>query len=73
MMESGTLQNALDAVEALGSEDQRVLVELVSRRLAEERRAEISTNASETLQAVRDGSASVGTVDDLRKDLSRDA
>ncbi len=72
-MESGTLQNALDAVDALGPEDQRFLVELVSRRLAEHRRAEISRNADETLQAVRDGSASVGTVDDLRKDLLGDA
>ena len=41
-MELTTLQKALDTVEALAAEDQRVLIELVSQRLAEERRMEIS-------------------------------
>jgi hypothetical protein len=63
------LQQALDAVEKLPAEDQETLVELVQRRLAEWRRAEIARNAAATLEAVREGRASYGSVEDLRRDL----
>jgi hypothetical protein len=72
-MESTPLQKALDTVDALAAEDQRVLIELVSRRLGEETRIEISRNAADTLEAVRAGRASIGTFEDLREDLLGDA
>ncbi len=67
------MQKALDAVDALAAQDQRVLIELVSQRLAEERRMEISRNAADTLEAVRDGRATIGTFEDMEKDLLGDA
>jgi hypothetical protein len=62
-------QQALDVVEQLSIEDQETLVEIVQRRLIEQRREEIAHNASVTLQAFREGRASYGTMDDLRRDL----
>jgi len=69
-MISTPFQQALDAVEKLPVEDQETLVEIIRQRLIEQRRAEIARNAQATLQAFREGRASYGTVDDLRRDLS---
>jgi len=62
-------QQALDIVERLPAQDQADLIEIVERRLIEQRRAEIAGNARTTLQAFREGRARYGTVDDLRRDL----
>jgi len=64
------LQQALDIVEELPTEDQETLIELIQHRLVERRRAEIAGNAVATLQAVRDGRACFGSVEDLERDLS---
>ena len=62
-------QQALDSIEQLPTEDQETLIEIVQRRLIEQRRAEIARNARATLQAFREGRARYGTIDDLRRDL----
>jgi hypothetical protein len=62
-------EQALEMIEQLPAEDQENLIEIVQRRLIEQRRAEIARNASATLQAFREGRARYGTVDDLRRDL----
>jgi len=63
-------QQALDVVEKLPPEDQEMLVDLIRRRLVEWRRAGIAPNAAITLQAVREGRARYGSVEDLKRDLS---
>ena len=67
------LQQALEAVESLPPDDQETLIDLVRHRLIERRRAEIARNAEETLQAVRDGLAEYGSVEDLKRDLLDEA
>ena len=67
--EISPIQHALDTIEALSPEDQHTLIELIQRRLAEQRRGEIAHNAAITLQAVRAGQAQQGSLDDLRHDL----
>jgi hypothetical protein len=66
------LQRALDVVEELPVEDQETLVELVQYRLANWRRSEIARNAKATLEAVREGRAQYGSVEDLKHDLLRE-
>jgi hypothetical protein len=66
---STPFQQALDVVERLPLEDQETLVDIIRRRLIEQRRAEIARNAQATRQAFQEGRASYGTVDDLRRDL----
>jgi hypothetical protein len=68
--QTSPLQRALDVVEELSMEEQETLVEVIERRLVEWRRAEIARNAAATLQAVRDGSARYGSVEDLKRDLA---
>ena len=63
------LQQALDIVEKLPPEDQETLIDLIQRRLVERRRTEIARNAAATLQAVREGQAHYGSVEDLKQDL----
>jgi hypothetical protein len=72
-VKTSPLQRALDIVEELPREDQEALVELVQHRLAEWRRAEIARNAESTLEAVREGRARYGSVDDLKRDLLGDS
>ena len=66
---ASSLQKALDVVEKLVPEEQVTLVELIQHRLVELRRAEIALNATDTLQAVREGRAHYGSVEDLKRDL----
>ena len=68
-IEVSLLQQALDVVESLPPDDQETLIDLIRHRLVEKRRAEIARNAEETLQALREGRAQVGSVEDLRRDL----
>ena len=67
--ESSLLQQALDVVESLPPDEQETLIDLVLRRLVERRRAEIARNAKDTLQAVRDGRAQYGSIEDMQRDL----
>ncbi len=62
-------EQTLEMIDQLPVEDQVSLVEIVQRRLAEQRRAEIARNAQATLQAFREGRAHYGTIDDRRRDL----
>jgi hypothetical protein len=57
-------QQALDTVGKLPPEDQETLVDLIQHRLVEWRRAEIARNATATLQAVREGRARYGSVEE---------
>lgn len=63
------IQQALELIESLPPDDQEWLIEVVRRRLIERRRREIAANAQATLQAVREGRAAYGTVEDLRREL----
>ena len=68
-VKTSLFQQALDAVEKLPPEDQEKLIDLLQHRLVEWRRAEIARNAAATLQAVREGRARYGSVEDLKHDL----
>jgi hypothetical protein len=70
---STPFQQALDIVERLPADDQEALIEVIRRRLIEQRRMEIARNARATVQAFREGRARYGTVDDLRRDLLDEA
>ncbi len=65
-------QKAIDAVESLPFEDREEVLEIMRMRLSEERRDEIAANAREALEAVKEGRAKYGTVDDLRQDLTEE-
>jgi len=66
---STPFQEALDRIDSLSMADQEALVEIVQKRLIALRRQKIAQNAQETIQAFREGRASYGTVEDLRREL----
>jgi len=68
-MTSTPFQNILERIEQLPVSDQEALVEIIQKRLIELRRQEIAENAHRTIQAFREGRASYGTVEDLRREL----
>jgi predicted AAA+ superfamily ATPase len=65
-------QKALDAVESLPLDAREEIMEILKKRLAEDRREEIAANAREALQSVREKQAKYGTVKDLRADLTEE-
>ncbi|MBW4689171.1 MAG: hypothetical protein KME40_29785 [Komarekiella atlantica HA4396-MV6] len=62
-------QTVVEYVEALSTEDQDLLLELIQKRRVEKRRQEIANNAAQTLEAIKTGKAKRGSVADLRADL----
>ncbi len=64
-----SVQQALDVIEHMPLEDQMTVIEVLERRLLEQRRSEIARHATATLQAVREGHARYGAVEDLKRDL----
>ena len=62
-------QKALDAVESLPVDSREEIIEIIKRRIAEDRREEIAANALEAVKAVRERRARYGTVEDIKRDL----
>ncbi len=69
MSESVSFQTVIEYVEALSTEEQDLLVELLHKRRIERRRIEIAQNAVQTLAALKAGKAKRGSLADLRADL----
>jgi hypothetical protein len=68
MSESVSFQTVIEYVEALSTEEQDLLVELLHKRRIEQRRQEIAQNAVQ-MAALKVGRAKRGTLADLRADL----
>ncbi len=67
-----TFQKIIESIETLPVEDQDYLFDLIRRRGISQRRTEILANAQEAMQAVKDGTAKRGSVQDLIADLLED-
>jgi hypothetical protein len=65
-----SVQQALDVIEHMPLEDQMTVIQVMQRRLLEQRRSEIAQNAMTTLQAFREGKARYGSVEDLKRELT---
>ncbi|MEH1867518.1 MAG: hypothetical protein V7K69_21245 [Nostoc sp.] len=67
-----TLQEIINSIESLPTEDREYLFEFLRQQRIENRRVEILANAQEVMQAFKDGTAHRGSVDDLIADLLGD-
>ena len=70
-MQSTLLNDALEKVEGLPKAQREPLIDIVRRRLVEERRAEIAQNAIETRKAYLSGKAKRGSLAKLKKELGK--
>ncbi|MDF5716985.1 MAG: hypothetical protein PUP92_37005 [Rhizonema sp. PD38] len=64
-----TFQQALDVVEALKPEEQEILVDIVSRRLSQQRRSELITEVAQAKSDYEQGQIRRGSVADLMREL----
>jgi hypothetical protein len=66
MQAATTFSKILEEVDTMPLEEQELVIEILKNRYREKRREEILENAKRTLEEYRIGSASKGTVADLR-------
>lgn len=67
--EISTLEQALQVVEALELEEQVTLVNIISKRLNEQRRSELLEEVAEARQDYQQGNVKRGSVADLMSEL----
>ena len=67
-----TLQEIINSIENLPTEDREYLFNFLQKQRINQKRTEILTNAEELKQAFKNGTAKRGTVDDLIADLLGD-
>jgi hypothetical protein len=72
MPQTSTLQTVIEAVEALSIDDQDFLFALIHKRRIAQRRQEIAQRAVEVTDAIKNGTAKIGTVEDLIADVFGD-
>jgi len=70
-MENRTnIKEVLESIEDLDINEQAYILEVLSKRLVDLRRAEIARRAKEAEQAYKEGTAKIGAVEDLWNDLN---
>jgi len=69
-MTSSRFQEAIETVEALPPGDQELLVEIIRRRLIQQRRAELAADIAGARNAYQRGEVRRGTVADLMEELA---
>jgi CHASE3 domain sensor protein len=67
---SSRFQELIETIEALPVDDQALLIEIVRKRLIQQRRAELATEIAEARDAYQRGEVRRGTVADLMEDLA---
>jgi U3 small nucleolar ribonucleoprotein component len=70
-MENITFQKALEVIESLPEEQRESLIDIVKRRLIEERRDRLAQRIGEAREEYKRGKIKKGTVDDLMHELSK--
>jgi len=69
-MRNITIEQVLESIDSLGTEDQVYVLEVLSKRIIELRRRSIAEKAREAEKAYKKGRVKRGSVDDLWKDLN---
>ena len=70
-MENITFQKALEAIESLPEEQRESLIDIVKRRLIEERRDRLAKRIGEAREEYKRGEIKKGTVDNLMRELPK--
>jgi len=68
-MSTISFQEIIDSIEKLSIDEQDYLFELIKKRRIEKRRLEIAADAQAILKSLKEGTAKIGSVDDLIADL----
>ncbi|MDI6783026.1 MAG: hypothetical protein QME64_02900 [bacterium] len=71
MRKSITFDDAINVVESLPEDQRESLIEIVHRRLIDERRNKLAQSIKQAKKEFASGAMKQGTVDDLMRELSR--
>jgi len=63
-------QEVIEVIETLPPEDQVLLIEIIHRRLIQDRRSELATEITEAREAYRQGDVHRGSVTDLMEEIA---
>lgn len=66
---TSTLQKAIEVVEALSPEEQAILIDIIEKRLKQQRRDELLKAVAESRQEYAEGKVHSGSVADLLAEL----
>jgi len=70
-MKTGTFDEALEIIESFPEEQKESIIEIVKRRLTEERRERLAQTVKEAREEYARGEFRRGTVDDLMLEITR--
>ena len=70
MTETSMFNNAMETIEALSAEDQQALIDLLQKRLVENRRSEIAANIVQAKAEYEAGQVVHGSIDDIMNELN---
>ena len=70
-MKGATFDNVIEIIESLPEEQRESLIEIVKKRLIEERRNRLAQSIKEAKEEYMRGEVRQGTVDDLMRELSK--
>ena len=62
-------QNAITTVEALSIEEQTLLIEIIQKRLQQQKRQQLKQEIQSVRQEYRDGQVTFGSVEDFMNEL----
>lgn len=67
--QTSIFQNAITTVEALSIEEQRLLIEIIQKRLRQQKRKQLKQEIESARQEYREGSVTFGSVEDFMNEL----
>ena len=70
-MKTPTFDEALDIIESFPEDQRESIIEIVKRRMAEERREQLAQTIKEAREEYARGEVRHGTVDDLIREVSQ--
>ena len=70
-VKTSTFQQAIDVIEALSLEDQEILIDLIQKRIKEQKRKQLLQDIAEVETEYGEGKVKFGTVDDFLAELDK--
>lgn len=68
-VKTSIFQQAIDVIEALSLEDQEILIEIIQKRIKEQKRKQLMQDIAEVETEYAEGKVKFGTVDDFLAEL----
>ena len=69
---TSSFQKAITVVEALSTEDQTLLIEIIQKRLQQQKRDQLKQEITEVRQEYREGKVIFGSVEDFMNELEKE-